>query len=287
MKTLYHYCSLSAFISMIESRSIRLSSLTLSNDSMEGKILADTLNKLFAQEDLDQKTLKQLKGAIDFHAEMFDGLGFCLSEVGDLLSQWRGYASDGEGFSVGFSKEYIEKLRSKLPKKEPKYNLMQVIYDPLEQQKAVSPTYEAIKSVVESGKLHYPTGQFGLLGLRTEEQRQKEIDEYSLAFKTVIKSLVKSLPNLFSLKSAAFMEEKEWRLISYFLKGEENNCSFFPRKNRIVPYREFELLPLDSQPILEVIIGPKNITPDYVVESLLKQNGFKDVLIKRSIATYR
>ena len=27
---------------------------------------------------------------------------FCLSEEGDLLSQWRGYGDDGRGFSIGF-----------------------------------------------------------------------------------------------------------------------------------------------------------------------------------------
>ncbi|MDP2064189.1 MAG: DUF2971 domain-containing protein, partial [Phaeovulum sp.] len=35
-------------------------------------------------------------------------LGFCLSEESDLLSQWRGYAQDGAGFSVSFS---VEKLK--------------------------------------------------------------------------------------------------------------------------------------------------------------------------------
>lgn len=31
-----------------------------------------------------------------------EGLGFCLSERGDLLSQWRGYAAQGRGVSIAF-----------------------------------------------------------------------------------------------------------------------------------------------------------------------------------------
>ena len=31
----------------------------------------------------------------------------CFSKNGDLLSQWRAYAEDGKGFSIGFDSNYI------------------------------------------------------------------------------------------------------------------------------------------------------------------------------------
>ncbi len=92
---------------------------------------------------------------------------------------------------------------------------------------------------------------------------------------------------LFLLKTRAFREEHEWRLISYFIKTGKDVCSFRALRNRIVPYREFKLLKSESSPIAEVILGPRNMTPNYVIESFLKQNGFVNVKVRRSEATYR
>jgi hypothetical protein len=38
---------------------------------------------------------------------------------------------------------------------------------------------------------------------------------------------------------------------------------------------------------VEVILGPRNTTPNYVMESFLKQSGFANVKISRSKASYR
>jgi hypothetical protein len=32
----------------------------------------------------------------------------CFSEAGDLLSQWRGYANDAQGISIGFYKPILQ-----------------------------------------------------------------------------------------------------------------------------------------------------------------------------------
>ena len=69
-----------------------MSSLTLSNDFMEGKHVSDLLCEFLGKEDLDEATSEALKEAVSFLNQFVDGLGFCLSEDGNLLSQWRGYA---------------------------------------------------------------------------------------------------------------------------------------------------------------------------------------------------
>ena len=71
------------------------------------------------------------------------------------------------------------------------------------------------------------------------------------------------------------------------MKIGDGKCSFRALNERIVPFREFELLESESGSIVEVILGPKNTTPNYVIESLLKQNGFANVKILHSKATYR
>lgn len=89
------------------------------------------------------------------------------------------------------------------------------------------------------------------------------------------------------LKSNAFQEEFEWRLISLLIKTGDDACSFYPIFDRIKPYRTFKLAELGINPIEEIVLGPKNITPKYVLESFLKQSGFKDVKVSSSEASYR
>ena len=48
-RTLYHYCSNATFTSIIESKSIRLSLLTLSNDTKEGQHVRDVMEGLIPE----------------------------------------------------------------------------------------------------------------------------------------------------------------------------------------------------------------------------------------------
>ena len=107
---LYHYCSNQAFQSIINTRAIWLSALSLSNDTMEGKWLRNVFSKVCADEKLDGDATDKVIAHIDGLEAIFVGLGFCLSEHGDMLSQWRGYASDASGICIGFSAEYFKKF---------------------------------------------------------------------------------------------------------------------------------------------------------------------------------
>ena len=55
MTTLCHYCSNNAFHSIMASHSIWLSSLSLSNDTMEGKLVARTFAQRAKDEGLDDQ----------------------------------------------------------------------------------------------------------------------------------------------------------------------------------------------------------------------------------------
>lgn len=108
--TLYHYCSTESFTSILRTHSVWLSSLNLSNDSMEGRMVNATVLRLAEKDGLDADALRRLRESLSFTERTLDGLGFCLSEDGDLLSQWRGYADDGRGVAIGFSRSYLEWL---------------------------------------------------------------------------------------------------------------------------------------------------------------------------------
>ena len=92
---------------------------------------------------------------------------------------------------------------------------------------------------------------------------------------------------LFCLKSFAFEEEHEWRLLSHLAPYGKNACLHRVVDNRIVPYRKVELAELKRNPIAEVILSPKHGTPPKIVENFLKMNHYGLVKVTRSEASYR
>ena len=288
MTILYHYCSNNSFHSIIENRRICLSSLSLSNDSMEGKLVAEILVRIAKADGLDQAATHRLQQSVSILEQVFDGLGFCLSEDGDLLSQWRGYAADATGVSIGFSKDYLEQLaktsRPVQGSDKPGFTLQRVEYDPAIQEELIKPTYIEIKKLINEGAFKFPSRR-SLLDWRSDDEVKRDDEKIKRAFSNLSMRVLLLFEKLFLLKTDAFSEEKEWRLISYLVKRDDT-CSFRALNDRIVPFREYELLELESKSIVEVILGPKNTTPDYVIDGLLKQSGFTNVKILHSNATY-
>lgn len=287
MKTLYHYCSNRAFHSIVSNKSIWLSSLSLSNDSMEGKLVAEILLELAKEDSLNEYDRNRLRKMVDGLHEFFDGLGFCLSENGDLLSQWRGYANDASGVSIGFSSEYLNLLSNKTKsKKQPGFTLQKVEYENKAQVDLIRPTYAEIKELIDKGAFSFPALR-SLLDTRTEEHIERETEKNKQVFSKLSMTVLKLFSKLYLLKTHAFREEREWRLISYFLKDAENNCSFRASNDRIIPYREFKIISLSKDAITEIYLGPKNITPNNIIKSFLGQHGFKNTKVLRSEASYR
>jgi hypothetical protein len=288
MTILYHYCSNNAFLSIIENRRICLSSLSLSNDSMEGKLVAEILARIAKADGLDHPAIHRLQESVSGLEQVIDGLGFCLSEDGDLLSQWRGYAADATGVSIGFSKDYLEQFAEasgQVPEKSG-FSLQRVEYDPEIQESLIKPTYIEIKKLINEGAFKFPSRR-SLLDVRSDDEVKRDNEKIKRAFSILSMRVLFLFGKLFLLKTNAFREEREWRLISYLVKTGDDICSFRVLNDRIVPFREFKLLESGSGSIVEVILGPKNATPNYVIDSLLKQRGFSNVKILRSKATYR
>jgi hypothetical protein len=230
-----------------------------------------------------------INSTIEVAENFFDGLGFCLSQQPDLLSQWRGYADDGQGFSIGFSKPYLQELSMKKSVKNIEFNLCKVLYEPGEHETELRPTFDKIKTIVNSGGLKN-TSKFS----PNEKNATKEFLDRNWDF--LVSTAFEILPKIYILKNRAFREEDEWRLISHLVrdfepfkeKPEWIAADYRVAKDRLIPYREVELKDLNGEKrINEVYIGPKNITPVFEVERFLYLKGFKDVKVHRSSATYR
>jgi len=289
IKTLYHYCSNSSFIAIVESKSIQLSLLSLANDAMEGRLISESIMRLADRQKLDLQAKERLKDSLCILEDNFDGLGFCLSEEGDLLSQWRGYADGARGISIGFSKEYLEKLSTLSPSIAiPGFQLHKVEYDEHMHDATVEPTYNELAELIEQGAFKFGSRLGLLFGARPQAEIDAERKSQEEALHKLLYKIMTLLPKLFELKKSAFKEEKEWRLVSLLAEGLGENCKLRSAPDRVTPYRTFTLNTINQTPAInEVVIGPKNLTPPKIIKLILKTAGFGDVIVKRSVATFR
>lgn len=219
--------------------------------------------------------------------QLFDGLGFCLSEERDLLSQWRGYADDGRGVSLGFSVPQLERLaKASNTKTAPGFDLLQVLYDPEQHEAEVLPTYQQLRQLIDDGALSRTDGR-GLLDLRTDEEYEADRRKAAAAKRKYSSTMMQFFPTLYRLKSRAFREEKEWRLVWHLVPEMDHECLFRANGAKVVPYRQVPI-DLDDQPtIVSVTLGPKHSTPQRTIEQLLRKSGYGAVEVLRSEATYQ
>ena len=288
MDILYHYCSTASFHAIIESHALWLSSLSLSNDTMEGKLVASAIARLAERDSLDQDSLRRIQDAIGILEKDYDGLGFCLSEDSDLLSQWRGYAENATGVSIGFSSEYLKWLSSENRSRDiPGFTLAKVAYEPSAHDASVAPTYLKVKDLIAAGALKMLGRRSLLTDTRTDEEIERDNASIWSAAWNLFGDTLGLLPELFRLKAPAFREEREWRLISYLVKGGEDHCSHRVVHDRVIPYRKIELIEFERHPIAEVILGPRHGTPPEIVQNFLQLNGYGLVKVRPSEASYR
>ncbi|WP_198005665.1 DUF2971 domain-containing protein [Thioalkalivibrio thiocyanodenitrificans] len=99
-------------------------------------------------------------------------------------------------------------------------------------------------------------------------------------------------------KNPAFQEESEWRIIhTPLVLGDadgnlelQSACSeigYRVTNNKIITHFELPLASSQQYPIGEIVLGPKNICEESLIELLLNDNGFKNIAILRSRASYR
>jgi len=128
---LYHYCSVETFLNIIRNKTIRLSDVGKSNDYMETKWLLEYFEKEVIRQYQENPSI--LSNQVIYGLDDIDTIKFlvqnekqkmmrrtdhlfytaCFSENGDKLSQWRGYADDGYGVSLGFNFNVLKSISEK------------------------------------------------------------------------------------------------------------------------------------------------------------------------------
>lgn len=76
-------------------------------------------------------------------------------------------------------------------------------------------------------------------------------------------------------------------MVSILIRKSAEGYSHRASRERIIPYRSFELTPSANPTFTEVVLGPKHETPVPVVKSVLKLAGFGGVEVRPSSASYR
>ena len=314
----YHYCSTDVFQQIISNKKIRLSDITKSNDSAELKWASRYVKDMFMEKyesaaqatkyfregypkELFEQFLSQsIIETFDDDKRYYTFFVCCFSAVGDQLSQWRGYADDGKGLSIGFDQEKMKNSADEEQERGGYYLIFdKVVYHESEQKNIVKQYADALISDLK-------------LWAKSEviEGNTELVTEYLFG---------KTMGNLFKrcvlLKNPFFIEEKEYRLCylntvepmneakkkalerfrmkyKYSDLGDKSKkkpvitpeIGYYCRNSILVPYFDYSF---DKSIVKEVIIGPKSKASERDIGEFLHNYGFHDVMVKKSAGTYR
>lgn len=278
-EVLYHYCSVDGFFNIINRATIWLSDVCKSNDYRECILCRDRIDERLEKiMEEDEEYLEAWKSGATFrlglNRELYTYCA-CFSESCDQLSQWRGYANDGRGISIGFDKELLSELSYA---DEHIIAFAPIIYDKTEQD-------EYIEEIVADNlkKLEYKGIGHVAAELNTN---------YRLKFPFI--------------KHSSFREEKEWRIAISSRPGVQQiniseNYDFSEVKYRVsneklVSYIEMNFSKIKKELIKEIWIGPKSEIEINDVVSFLNTCGYYEgvaynssepIVIRKSDSSYR
>jgi hypothetical protein len=269
---LYHYGGPDSLIGLVKGKSAWASNIHYLNDAREFSyaislldgIVEDTRKGQNSRQDLIflEALLARIK-----QSELYSVYVYCLSEVDDLLSQWRGYTPAANGYCMGFRTELLRRVAAGRH-----FHLHPCIYDENDQR-------EAIREIF--------TKQFE--GYRKAAKRQPKykndlITNYVEAFRTLF---IRRAP---LIKHHGFREEREWRLVSPAIGPDKTPLHIRKSGSTLVPYYDLILTaPGEPFPLCEVIIGPTthpHLT-EKSLELLFRLNNIGGVHTRRSIIPYR
>jgi hypothetical protein len=258
----YHYTSFEGLLGIARTRTLWATSVHYLNDDEEfrfgHRIISQDLERI-AKSTPGSKLVRTLIDSFRGWEKPYVFV-FSFSEVGDLLSQWRGYCPKGTGISVGFPEPLITTRAQRQA-----FQFLPCIYDQSAQEDAVLRLLHA--AVTEEA---YHGGPF-------DELRS----QYLFALMTLAPRL----------KHHSFAEEREWRLISRPLMAGDARVAFRARESMLVPYFTFSLA--DEGLDLEfgnVYIGPNphvDLAANAVGDLLYATPGVTCAAILRSDTPYR
>ena len=317
---LYHYCSNATCFSILSGKNIRMSDISKSNDSEELERFFPCLHRLIIQLYNDNPFPIKCEGLtdsdairylVDFSEDIwrdkfaegyFSNFVTCFSEKKDCLSQWRGYADNGNGCCIGFSKNavdsYCRSTNGVLQLKKVKY---------LTEDEFAEKTISLANSILDELK----DLREWIVSEMTKNDADPETDD--LMFFNFNGMIEDAFTESLEYKSTDFAEEDEWRIffadqgykIPEFVLNKEkkeltgpnlfsdtlnflnNRIDFRWTENDLIPFVPLKFSDFSECPISEVWIGPKSRVRESDIKLLLRKHEYENIEVKFSGITYR
>ena len=256
--SVFHYCSIEVFCSIMKNYNLRLSDIQKSNDMTERVWIENKIeDQLFKELDKWKisreengsivKALKSAKEAFENNSKLY---ACCFSDNGDMLSQWRCYADESRGLSIGFSKETFEVFNQDL------YGIKfaPVCYDETIQNKYAQKQANLILDSILGGRsiIHAVGNVY-----------ENKASDYAC------------------MKNPMFREENEWRLSismspecrrgvqAHFGEGLLSEIKTCCKQDKIITYFELYFKEKREHFIKEVVIGPRCNMSEYELRQIL------------------
>ncbi len=315
-KLVYHYCDNYKMANILSGKTLRMSDITKSNDYEEVKMffpgILDAIEDEYRKDEFPLQYMdrtnrdalgKLLEWEYDILRYEFDRGGVtnfvvCFCEEGDVLSQWRGYADNGKGCSLGFSvkelEDYCNTYKGILRFEQVDYKTVKEIN--------VTIVEEALKVLNE------------LRGLRNwivenlPSLNEEKIDKmFQYYFHQMISSVLMSS---LKYKNETFKEEQEWRLFfsqqiykyAKWIYGDEeietivyddmlkvikNRIEFNVTSDDLIPFYPIKFTEISPNPIKQVIVGPQNKIMEKDFSLYVASNKLNYIDFKYSRISYR
>ncbi len=280
---LYHYCSTETLLSILEHGKLRFSDVNMMNDPQEwgycyglfertANVLLEMAPKNAALEGLDTDFLDHVDSYLSPKQLMSHPVISCFSKQPDVLSQWRGYADNARGWSIGFSGRAINAMP---------ISLLEVVYDP-DQQVAEMRNFLAAMYTIwreKGGEFRDAVGQdAALLASFIHAYKHPSFQE-----EQEVRALHELRVNL---------SDDGWELIDEggTANGDEvagELVSFRAAGPSIVAHVDIPLQRVDNVAICELWFGPSNDNGIGNAFYPLTRYGHRGVKLFRSASSYR
>lgn len=263
-KNLYHYTSAEGLYGIITSGKLWATNVHFLNDAKEVKhaidILADVIDeRIDTSNNKTNRFLENIKKILTnpiMHLYECNVFVSALSGNGNVLSQWRGYCPNGEGYSIGFDMASLE-----VALEHPFIDIAKCIYEPRQQIETMSALLDEI--IDEYLEEYDPNGNINILW---DKLWRNFLDRFFL-----LAALI---------KHDSFYEEEEWRIVYHDKQIKDYDRKdpivfnrlrilYRPSGSLLIPYVS---LPLESGgktsvKLPEIIIGP-NAYPELARASI-------------------
>lgn len=260
---LYHYTDAAGLIGMLSGGKVWATDYRFLNDKSEFQHTKDLLKEVIAQrlqsesDDLQAKMYAQI---LNFETlePLDDRFVFSMSEEGDDLSQWRGYARDGLGFTIGFCARSIYEMSEP---EDASFGMSRIEYDRDRQVSVISRLLAELENELRK--------RAAKRGANVDELAEEAASWFSWAADG------RAAAN----KHSSFRMEKEWRLVGIVPKpDDERDIKVRSSGLRLVQYIELQLSKDKDAalPIRKIGIGPgfRGTEEVHAVRALCRSTGY-------------